>query len=204
MSSALTLYEVEDNYLALLETEAMVPPEQEEQFQSELRTALLEAIDKREAVLQFMLFLAEQQTAADTEIKRLQNRRDRLATVERRMNKYIVNVIRSAGTDLKGRYRKLQAHTGMMFIRALASSVDVIDDNKVPAEYKRISLSMPLDLWQRLIDKHPELEMPDVLGLRIGGITVDREKAKKQMEQGVAIDGADLRLPGHDHTLIVK
>jgi hypothetical protein len=203
-TEALTLYQVEDQYLALLETEAMVPPELEEEFRQELEEALLHAVDKREKVVQFLLWLKEQQAAAEKEINRLKERKDRMANVERRMDRYVVGVIRNAGTDSKGRYKKLQAHTALLFLRALPASIDILDDDLVPAEYRRINLTMPLDLWERLNEAHPELEMLDLMKISIRSITADKEAVKRAIEDGDDIPGADLRLAGHDHTLVVK
>lgn len=203
-STELSLFRVEEDYLAYADTEGLVPPEDEAEFRERLEEALTHRNEKREGVAQFMLWLDEQKGNADKEIERLRKRKERFSNVERRMQRYIIDIIKMVPPDSKGKYRKLESKTALMYLRALPPSVDVIDEESVPEEFKRVNISMPLDLWQRLCEASPELGMTVTLGIEVRHVSVDKELVREAIEDGRDVPGADLRLSGHDHTLIVK
>ena len=200
----LSLYRVEEAYLAFLDSEGLVQPDQELEFREELEQALLYRDEKREAVGQFMLYLGSQLEACDREITRLQRRKETIVNVERRMSQYIKAVIKMVPPDKRGMYRHLDSATVKMYLRALPSSVDITDESQISSQYKRVKVSMPLDLWQRLQNAQPELQMYTTLGINVGQITVDKELVREAIESGREVPGADMKLSGHDHTLIVK
>lgn len=204
MSTSLTLYQLEDTYQALLDTEAMVPPALEAEFQQLLHDALFTTVEKRERVAQFLLFLMEGQEQVKKERERLARRNELFANTERRMRRYIAMVIKDQGRDAKGEYRKLIAHTATMFLRALPASIDVTDEDEVPDEYKNITITMPLDLWRRLTYQHNELMMHDTMGIQIKTVVADKERIREAIEHGADVPGADLKLAGHDYSLVVK
>ena len=199
MSQSLTLYDVEEEYLAFLDTEdGGVAPELEEAFRRELAIAFEQAVEKREKFGQFLLWCSSQQEQAKKEIDRLRRRNETFANVERRLKRYAVDAIKSWGTDNKGKYRKLVGRTVTLWVRALPSSVDILDEEAVPAEYKRVTVEMPLPLWQQLAAEIP-LE-----GVVVKSVSVPREPVEAALVAGRDVPGADLRLAGHDHTLVVK
>ena len=42
------------------------------------------------------------------------------------------------------------------------------------------------------------------MDIRLRNVTIDKEKIRTALENNTDIPGADLKLAGHDHTLIVK
>jgi hypothetical protein len=197
-TQALTLYDIEDHYLALLNTEALVTPEFEQEFQRELEDALSLRGSKREAVFQFLLFLRRQRENGEKEIERLKAFVQHIETVDRRVKHSVVNVIRTFGKDEKGKYKTLDAQTGKMFLRALPQTVEILDEEQVPDEFKVVRADMPMSIWQDLTERYEHCYLIEKKSEH-----VDREKLEQALLDR-EVPGADLRMAGHDHTLIVK
>jgi hypothetical protein len=103
--TAASLYLIEDQLAALIETAELVSPEQEQEFRGEFQVALTAAVEKRDRVGQFLAHLEQQIAFARFEIDRL---RQRKATCERaleRLENYVIGTIENLGTDSKGKYR---------------------------------------------------------------------------------------------------
>jgi Siphovirus Gp157 len=199
-----TLFKIEDRFLALLNTADIVPEKMEEEYQLALEDAELQAIDKREDLVQFFLWMDEQQEATRKEIERLRNRVKTIENIETGLKKYVVSVIKMVPPDAKGKYRHLQAQSALMFLRALPASVEIVNEGEVPDEYKTINLTMPLDLWRRLCVEHEELRMHETMGIDVKYVQVQKTLIKQAFEVGQDVPGADLHLSGHDHTLVIK
>lgn len=200
MSTGLSLYRVEENLLALLDTEELVAPDLEAQWLADLNHALSEAEDKREAFGQFLLWLDSQEEAGKKEIERLKRRNETIANAARKLKRYAIDIIKSWGVDKKGKYRKLTGHTVTMWARALPASVDILDEALVPDEFKIAHVRMPMPRWMRLVQANPGLAAEATLNL----ITIPKEPLEKELLAGRHIDGVDMKLSGHDHSLVVK
>lgn len=218
MSNALVslspkLWEIEEQYQALLDTEDLVPETALPEYRRELLQTGTAMQQKRENTARFMLFIDAHITAAkaamkphEEEISRLQRRVEHFESVKNRLAKYIVSIIKSFGKDKNGDYRKLNGYTTTMSITPLPESVDDYDPPAVPARFKRITVSMPVDVWDKLIAEKPELQLPQWTDVRIGknAIVLDKVKISKAIESGTEVPGARLRPAGHDHRLEVK
>ena len=197
----LTLFQADENLLALLNSEDLVGPEEEAQFQADLAAAFAAAEDKRESFGQFLLFLESQQEAAKKEIDRIKRRAEAIANLERRLKRIAVRVIKSWGADSKGKLRKLIGRTVTMYARALPSSVDIQNEDLVPEKYKRATIQMPLAMWRKVAETCPAI---DIRECNLTYVTVVKEMVERDLVAMVDVPGADLRLPGHDHSLVVK
>lgn len=200
----LSLYEVEGVYQTLLDLEALVPPEMESVIKAELEEALLYAIEKRDKCAHFLMSLARQEDTCDEEMDRIKRHRETLINVRRRLEKYVVSVIRSQGTDMKGKHKQLRGNTTLMYVRALPASVDILDDSIVPSRFKNITVTMPLDLWERMCKEHPELEMHGLMEIKIKYTNTEKEKVRQAIDQNEEVPGADLKMAGHDFSLVVR
>jgi len=58
--TAASLYVIEDELAALIETAELVSAEQEQEFRAEFQAALIVAVDKRDRVGQFLTHLEQQ------------------------------------------------------------------------------------------------------------------------------------------------
>lgn len=201
MPTELTLFRVEDHLLALLDSAELVAPEQEAEYRRELAEAIQASADKRESFGQYLLYLDALQKTGKAEIDRIKRRIETITNTERRLKRIAVDVIKNWGTDSKGKFRHLMGHTVTMFVRALPSSVEIIDDSQVPDEYKRVTVDMPLTLWQRLIRKNSDEQLAE---LPIKYTHTSKELIERALIDGRHVPGTDLRLAGSDHTLIIK
>lgn len=197
--TALTLYDVEEELQALADTEDLVETQQETEFLERLADALDTAKIKRDRVAHTILAAEQMQAQCKAEIARLAALKDRFASIEFRLRRYVVRVIRSFGKDPKGKYRKLQGETTMMYLRALPTSVDVLDDAVLAPRFKNVIIEVEQDYWLQLQADHPELR--DVTPK---AVTVDKERIREALEAGEEVRGADLKLSGHDYSLTVK
>lgn len=197
---ALSLYDAHQELLALWDQEGdVVSPEQEAERQAELADALTYAIDKRERFGLFLLWLDQQQENAKHEIDRLRLRAQRMENLSEKLRRYAINTIISLGTDREGKWRKLVGHTVTMFLRALPVSVEIQNEAAVPHEFKRVTIQLPAEMWVRLVATNPEL-----VGRDLKEVSIDKESVRRALQAGREVPGADLRLKGHDHTLVVK
>ena len=193
-----TLYDSEEQYQALLDTEAMVAPDLEEEFQAALTDALRSRDEKRDRVLHVLLEWDARMDSIDREIERLKRYKEVISNARRRLGNFIVRVIKEFGTDNKGKYKKLDASLGTMYARALPEKLEIIDEAIIPHQFFTARVDIPLELWQSLTR---ELDVLD--GIKPKAINIDRDKLIAALKQH-DVPGADIKLSGHDHTLVVS
>jgi len=189
-----SLYAVEEHLAALTDTVELVAPDQEQQFLSEFQVALTTAAEKRDRVANFLAHLEAQQTFAAAEISRLQALKKHYAAVEERLEGYVTYVIQSLGKDAKGKYRKLEGKTTVMFLAGVPTSVDVFDHASVPLDYKRATFTLPALMWNEVLNAlKPELR-DKVLAASNATLSVEVEKrsVKKAIDDGETVPGAKL------------
>jgi hypothetical protein len=196
-----SLFEIEEDYAALVNTEDLVSPEDQESFKQELAVALKTAVDKRERFGQFILACERRSIALKAEAKRML---DQAATCDRaaeRAREYGAGVIESLGTDAKGKYRKLEGNTVVLSLRAPSSRVDFPDEAKVPSEFKTLTITLPATAWERhiewcrvIFDDYGIGEHSPILNA-VTNVAVHTSKTavKKAIENGRQVEGADLK-----------
>lgn len=205
---ARSLYDIEQELDAFVETESLVTSEQEDEFAVELARALQASIEKRDRVGQFIRHCELQADNCDIEIKRLQERKRTYQLAEKRMRLYVQHVIESLGPDTKGRPKKLEGKAITFSLRAKPAAVEIIDEQLIPAEYKAISLTLPLELWQTLCDEVCNDDEEDPLWSDVKRATekatcsVTKAAVKAAIDRGEEVPGADLSIGGY--SLIVK
>jgi hypothetical protein len=196
--TAASLYVIEDQLAALIETAELVSPEQEQEFRAEFQAALSSAVDKRDRTGQFLAHLEQQIDFAKFEIDRL---RQRKATCERaleRLENYVIGTIEDLGTDGKGKYRKLEGKTTTFSLRACPPSVEVADETAIPSEYKVLLLKLPAVTWEHMLDGLEIEERSAVLRqVHTPEVAVDKRSIKAAIDGGVAVPGAGLAIGRH-------
>lgn len=200
MPNPLTLYDAEDNLLAMLETEDSVTPEMELEFQKQLGESLKTAIDKRERVGQFILQLEANAKFAREEVKRIEAKARFWESAAKRLRGYVLNVIQEIGPNKKGDLQKLEGHTLTMSARALPTSVEVIEGDLVPLKYKDVSIIFSGDEWAKMKESLNEdvlKELEPRLEWRIS-----RALIKGAITRGETVPGAELLVGGQ--TLSIK
>lgn len=191
---ALSLYRIEEHLLALADTAEMVAPDQEREYLQDFKAALTSAADKRDRVCQFLEHLEHQQSFADAEIKRLQLLKKHYASVQERLEDYVAFVIDSLGKDSKGKLRKLEGNTTVMYLRACPASVELLDETVIPHAYKRVTVTMPAELWGRVLNSLNNDMVSALLAktLNTTQMSASKSEVKAALENGVPVPGARL------------
>jgi hypothetical protein len=147
VAPGLPLHELEENLMAMVDTEAMVTPEQEEQFLAELSQGLQLVKAKRDRVAAFIRQAEADAAYAADEIKRLQARKRILENAAERVRGYVLWIIEALGPDTKGKLRKLEGEKFTFAARALKPKLEITDETLIPNAYKRVSLDVPAELY---------------------------------------------------------
>jgi hypothetical protein len=191
--AARPLYDLEAHLAALVETEEMVPVELETEYALELQAALAATADKRDRVGQFVLHLKAQIAFAHAEVKRLQERENFYEHVLERVEAYITRVIDSLGLDAKGKRKRLEGNTLTLSLHGCDRRVEVTDEAAVVSQYKRITLTLPVDMWDLVCDSL-DLDLRDqVLGaVKSAKVEVSASSVKAALKADVAVNGARL------------
>jgi len=133
---SLSLYEIEEELLALLDTaEGGIDEAQREEFERTLIEAQMNAVEKRERVGKFLLSLMATEEALREEEERIKRRRRVIANTTARMEKYIIAVIRAIGPNKDGKHCKLVGTTVQFSLRRSPDSVEITSEDLIPAEF---------------------------------------------------------------------
>jgi hypothetical protein len=126
---------------------------------------------------------------AKAEVKRLQARQKHFEATADRVSGMVLRVLDWL------RVTKLEGQTNTLKKRKCPPSVNVIDEQKIPAEYKRVTVTLPLPQWQELLARTPDELRNTVLGgVRKQEIMLELDAIKQALNQEKAVEGADLAL----------
>lgn len=195
-TSSLTLYEIEESLLALVDTDDLVSDEQRQEFENTLETQLRTAVDKRESVGRFIRFCDLNCQNCDVEIRRLQERKKRWQNAEARMRQYVQRVIESMGQDERGKFRKLEGRTVTFSLRSNPAQLDIADTSSVPDKYQDINVTFPLDVWHKLVEhagSNAELGQSLARSAAEAKLSLNRKRLREDIERGEPVNGADLQ-----------
>ena len=144
-----SLYEMESNITALLDTEDMVPPELREQFVKELQQSIRTTVAKRDSVARAITWLMSQADLAKQERDRLKARELYFRTAAANLSEYVLGVIRAKGLDDKGKWPKLEGGVSTLAPVRCPPSVDTKDE-LVPWQYQNITVKIKGADWLAL------------------------------------------------------
>jgi hypothetical protein len=187
LAKAFTLFQIEESLMLLAESA------EEEGLTPEIETALtayLEgAVEKRDRVAEFIHFCEAMAELAKAEVKRLQARQKHFEATAERVSSMVLHVLDWL------RVKQLEGHTNTLKKRKCPPSVNVIDEQKIPAVYKRVTVTLPLPQWQELLAGTSEDSRNSLLSvLRKQEITLDLEAIKQALNLEKAVEGADLAI----------
>jgi len=188
------LFAIEEHLAALENSAELVAPEQEQQFLAEFQTALTTAVDKRDRVAGFLARLEAQQAYAASEISRLQAFKKAREADQARLEGYIAYTIESLGKDDKGKYRRLEGNSSVLFLRTCPASVEVTDESSVPLDYKTATVKLPAALWNDVLNALDDGLRDTVLAAtsRDLALTADKRAIKAAIEAKSEVPGARL------------
>ena len=185
IASGQTLFQIEES-IALLadaaEEEGMTPD-----IEQALTTYLQGALEKRDRVAEFIQYCEWMAELAKAEIKRLQGRQKHFESTADRVSAMVLHVLDFLGA------KKLEGRTHTLNKRKCPPSVRIDDETRVPSEFKRITVTLRLDEWNRLL-----AAVGDNLRQTVETAIVKREEAidlkavKEALNLEREVAGADL------------
>ena len=187
LATTLTLFQIEESLVLLAESaeeEGLTP-----EIEAALTTYLESAVEKRDRVAEFIHFCEAMAELAKAEVKRLQARQRHFEVTAERVSNMVLHVLDWLGV------KKLEGRTNTLKKRKRPPSVNVIDEPRIPAEYKRVTITLPLPQWQQLLAGTPEDARNTVLaGVRKQEISLDLKAIKQALNLEKPVEGADLAL----------
>lgn len=185
IAKAFTLFQIEESLVLLAESA------EEEGLTPEIEQALIVylegAAEKRDRVADFIHFCEGMAELAKTEGKRLQARQKHFEATAERVSAMVLRVLDYLGV------KKLEGRTNTLKKRKCPPSVKIIDEAKVPAEFKHITVTLPLPQWQELLaGTREEFRQAVVSGIRKQEISVELDAIKQALNLEKAVEGADL------------
>ena len=185
LARALTLFQIEESLVLLAESaeeEGLTP-----EIEQALTVYLEGAAEKRDRVADFIHFCEGMAELAKAEGKRLQVRQKHFEATAERVSAMVLRVLDYLGV------KKLEGRTNTLKKRKCPPSVKISDEAKVPAEFKNITVTLPLPHWQELLAGCGEESRKAVVcGIRKQEISVELEAIKQALNLEKAVEGADL------------
>ena len=185
IASGLTLFQIEESIALLAEAaeeEGLTPG-----IEQALTTYLQGALEKRDRVAEFIQYCEWMAELAKAEIKRLQGRQKHFEGTADRVSAMVLRVLDFLGA------KKLEGRTHTLCKRKCPPSVRIDDETRVPSEFKRVTVTLRLDEWNRLL-----AAAGDNLRQTVETATVKRDEAidlkavKEALNLEREVPGADL------------
>ncbi len=187
IASSLTLFQIEESLTLLAEAaqEEGLTPEIEHAFAQYLEGAA----EKRDRVAELIQYCEGMAELAKSQVKRLQARQKRFETTAERVESMVLRVLDAFGVN------RLEGKTHTLKKRKCPASVEVTDDAKVPAEFKRITVTFPLVQWNALLAEAPEQLREQIVknGLK-QELAIDLNAVKQALNLEQKVSGADLKI----------
>jgi hypothetical protein len=191
-SSAVSLYAIQESLAALADSEALVPAEEQEAFAAELRATRTAAAAKVDAVSRFLAHVESQAQLAAAEIAALQKRKALYERASRRVKALILRTVQALGRDTKGKWQRLEGNTSTLAIKGCTQAVEISDEAAVPLRFKRTTVTMPAELWERLVDSLPMGLACDVMDAARPRVEVSLSAVKAAIDAKETVPGAEL------------
>lgn len=144
MTTAISLYQIEDTLNALMETrDGGIPPEVLDQFRQELAEYTEAALEKRDNCIRFIRHVENQIQFAKDEEQRLCDRRKRLETALGNFKAYLADIVQQFAPDMRKGPRRLEGKTGEIAAVRNPESVEILDAGQIPAEFVHVVIRIP-------------------------------------------------------------
>ena len=130
MTALQPLWQIEENLLALLDTVAMAPEDQQPEIQQEIADYLGREAAKVDQIAHVLAALEWEQKCAADEIARLQERKKVAAAAQDRLEQYVCRAIAMRGE------KRLTGATNTLSVRH-SDAVVIRDASLIPAQYVR-------------------------------------------------------------------
>lgn len=197
---SVTLADAEDWLAALQDTKGEVPAELQPAFYEEMQRAMKTTVEKRESVAQFILATKARGEYLRGESARMAAAARVCENIVERVKEYVIRFLEGTPKDANGKHQKAVGLTATMYLQGNPASMKITDESKVPDYYKRVSVDMPVAVWDALRSAAPginEYERPQV----VVTVSIDNAGVKKALIDGLEVPGAEL-LVGSNHLRI--
>ena len=194
-TTSCTLYELEDHLQALVNSiDWAEEPSQRESILEQIGQALRKTKEKRDAVVAFLRHCESQQKFADSEIERIQKRKELIRRVQDELESYVIQLVEQyAPRDRRGTQR-LEGNFSSLRIQKNPDSVLITDIDAVPLAFKQAILVMPAHVWEALLqslgleERKTWEALVDKLEFK-----PDKKAIGLELKRGTEIPGADLK-----------
>lgn len=197
ITTQVTLYNLEENLLALLDTEEMVEDKETHlEILDDIAKAGEAAVAKRDNLIHFLRHLDLQQGNIDTEITRLKALKDSYAKGQKRVETYVVSVIERFAPEPKRGPKKLEGSIGVLSLRKNPDSVEIElgGESEIPMLFKDIKLKLAGEDYQELLGmlaRHDEDRLLEAV-VRNAEHAPRKTDIKKALQAGREVEGCDL------------
>ena len=197
----LTLYQIEDDLRALLDTEEGMEPDDENRLQilREIAEKSQQAIEKRDNVIRFLRHLEMQLEAVDREIERLKSLKQSWLAGKEKVERYVAKVIEECVPEPKRGQRKLEGTVGVLTLRKAPDRVEVTDVAALPDELVDAAVTLrgdQLAALRRMVSlaaSQGDVESVKLLPVLEKAKRTPRKRDIKQaLDSGEQLAGADI------------
>lgn len=206
-TTALTLYEAEDNLLALMNTLPMVEDGGDETqllaILDDIATASQAAVAKRDGYIRFIRHLDTLIDQIPEEVKRLRAHGEMLEKHRDRVKHHVARVMAETIPEPpKGRGRSLQGTLGTLGFRRGMAGVEVTNLEALPLHLRRATVTMLASDWAFIVNElWPKQSNPGPLALTKVQEEPSKSLIKEAIESGQSVPGADIKF-GPDTVII--
>ena len=187
IASSLTLFQIEESLTLLAEAaqEEGLTPEIEQAFAQYLEGAA----EKRDRVAEFIQYCEGMAELAKAQVKRSQARQKRFEATAERVESMVLRVLDAFGVN------RLEGKTHTLKKRKCPASVEVPDEAQVPAEFKQVTVTLPLVQWSALLAEAPENLREQIVknGLK-QEFAIDLTAVKQALNLEEKVSGAHLKI----------
>jgi len=184
---SLSLYHIEEELKAYLDSEALVPEDQLAAFQAEFIAKSAAAVRKRGDCIRAISHIEAQIAGARAEENRIAEWRKSLESGLERFKAYLIRCIELSGQ------KKVEADNGSLSIQSNPESVEITDLELVPDEFKTVTVKMPAALYRELLQETAERDAAVYSHILDVTFTASKTQIKEALKQGREVPGCDLR-----------
>lgn len=195
ITGGLTLFQIEESVALLAESaeeEGLTP-----EIERALAAYLEGAIEKRDRVAQFIHYCDGMAELAKAEIKRLQARQKHFEATAEHVRMVVLHVLDFLGV------KKLEGRTNTLVKRKCPPSVKIHDETAIPSEFKRLTVTLPLEQWHKLLAAVPDdVRTEAETAIQKQEETINLAAVKEALNLEKQVPGVDLLV--NQHTLQLR
>lgn len=198
--SPLSLSEIEDFLAAMVASAEGVSDEQMTEYLADLGEASEVARQKRDRCAHTIFRYDEMVGLIEARRAQLQERMDQLKLMANRVKaeqgrfeRYLVSIVEQFGeVPKRAKNKRLEGNVFALALATSPDSVSIENESEVPAEYKRVTVTLDLPVYERLVELgftqgYTERELPQ------GTVAISKTAIKQAFAANQDVPGADLK-----------